>query len=138
MTQDGGGWTLVFSSNAVDGSSEERGTLDASPTQATMTPDSQQVGVHTVLPEVDAIRFACDKERDGIMDVDFFYSLETSANGIYQLFKQSSSEADFAGASNTGLFGGQPFYDFIDSSDGTTVNITMRLPYLAPLFTLNN
>ena len=35
-----------------------------------------QVGLHVALPEVDAIRFACDAERDGIVDVDFFYSDE--------------------------------------------------------------
>ena len=35
-----------------------------------------QVGLHVALPEVVAIRFACDAERDGIVDVDFFYSDE--------------------------------------------------------------
>jgi hypothetical protein len=131
MTTDGGGWTLVFSSNAVDGHDEEYGVAAASPTQATLSPATQQLGVHTVLPadqvsadcsrllsplsspaldsprtdpgpharlrlqhriphvrpraqiplspspepmQVTAIRFACDAERDGIVDVDFFYA----------------------------------------------------------------
>ena len=49
MTTDGGGWTLIFSSNAVDGHDEEIGTLQASPNQATITPTTQQIGRYAVL-----------------------------------------------------------------------------------------
>lgn len=97
MTTDGGGWTLAFSSTIVDGTSEELGVTSPSPNQATLTPESQQIGIHTVLPEVDAIRFACDAEQDGVVDVDFFYASEATANVIYQNFRSATSDATFAG-----------------------------------------
>jgi len=97
MTTDGGGWTLVFSSTIVDGTSEELGVNRPSPNQATLTPVTQQIGIHTVLPEVDAIRFACDAEQDGVVDVDFFYASEATANAIYQNFRSATSDATFAG-----------------------------------------
>jgi hypothetical protein len=97
MTTDGGGWTLAFSSTIVDGTNEELGNTSPSPNQATLTPATQQIGIHTVIPEVSAIRFACDADQDAVVDVDFFYSSEETANQIYQMFRHATSEATFTG-----------------------------------------
>lgn len=57
-----------------------------------------------------------------MVDVDFFFSLEPSADAIYQLFRGATSDETFHGASAGGhIFGGQPYYDLISEEDGTTM-----------------
>ena len=118
MTTAGGGWTLVFSSDAIDGTIAE-GTAQTSAPESvnTLYPTGAQTGVYAPYDNVDEFRFACDAGRDGSLDVDFFF---TSGNAIYQAFAASTGDDSWRGRADYTLSGGQEFVDINSDTSGVT------------------
>lgn len=120
MTTAGGGWTLVHSSNSINGNNVEQGITTASSNMATLTPSSMMTGVYTGFDNVSNLRFACDENRNGNNNVDFYYNVSDEANTIYNMFKNAGSDSAFLGRSQFANFQQKSYFDIISNTSGTT------------------
>ena len=125
MTTDGGGWTLVHSSNGMNGSTVEQGRTTPVDNLTTLTPSSIMAGVYTRYDTVSNFRVACDADRNGSNDVDYYYSNPSQVDTMYQMFKNASGDGSFLGTSQAGNFRSVDFHDVISDEDGVSAANTM-------------
>jgi len=88
MTTDGGGWTLIFSSQCVSGNADKGGGYDNMLT--TLTPSGSMMTTWTPFTEVEGMRFSCDGNKNATLDYDGIVSGDGGpANSLYLGLKQS-------------------------------------------------
>ena len=85
MSTEGGGWTLIFSSQTVGGRGNQTGSYNDF--LASITPSGSMLSTWTPFASVSAIRFACDANKDGSID----YDGKDSGNDIYAQIKNCTT-----------------------------------------------
>ncbi|MCX6353422.1 MAG: fibrinogen-like YCDxxxxGGGW domain-containing protein [Candidatus Aureabacteria bacterium] len=68
MTTDGGGWTLLFSSQCVPGAAAVGGSYSSN--LASITPAGTMMSVWTPFTSVAEMRFSCDGDKNGSLNYD--------------------------------------------------------------------
>jgi len=98
MTSDGGGWTLIFSSQAVAGNADKTGPYSAS--LATLTPSGSMVAVWTPFDTVSSTRFACDAAKNGSIDWSGF---DSSGQGYARLKSSTTGQENYTQSLGNGM-----------------------------------
>jgi len=86
MTTDGGGWTLIFSSQSVSGTGDKAGAYSSNLT--TLTPIGSMLSTYTpwFASEISEMRFVGDGNKNGSIDYDGLYI----GNEIYKTIYNST------------------------------------------------
>jgi hypothetical protein len=113
MDYSNGGWTLIFSSQTAGGLADQTGAYNAF--LSGLTPTGSMLTTWTPFASVDAIRFACDGNKNG--SLEYNGTATTNGNTIYAQIKNCAN-----GLCETGLL--------IDDGNkkGTTTNDAVAHP----------
>ena len=85
MTSDGGGWTLVYSSQCVKGAGALSGSYTANVT--TLTPSNSMTSLWLPFVSVSNMKFTCDANKNGSID---FSTNPSDPPTVYSYYKNTS------------------------------------------------
>ncbi|MCX6355142.1 MAG: fibrinogen-like YCDxxxxGGGW domain-containing protein [Candidatus Aureabacteria bacterium] len=89
MTTDGGGWTLLFSSQCVAGTAAIGGAYSANLTS--LSPSGSMTSVWTPFTAVDNMRFSCDGNKNGSIDYSGTVLVGSTVTKVYNSIKDNSN-----------------------------------------------
>jgi hypothetical protein len=132
MITDGGGWTLIFSSQTVGGRADQTGPYNNN--LQTLTPGGSMLSVWTPFESVNEIRFACDGDKTGALEYDGLYT----GNEIYSQIRESNDglgnlaytldDSKIYGGAGFGDVGSHPDFGITDNSWGTFDDYPLFMP----------